>query len=39
MKNWTMLKLEREARRLAKKVGSYTDARATLIALHGHPTE
>jgi hypothetical protein len=33
-----MYRLERMARRLAKKTGSVTGARATLIALYGHPT-
>jgi hypothetical protein len=36
--NWTMAKLDREARRLAQKTGSVTEARAALIALNGHPT-
>jgi hypothetical protein len=33
-----MAALDRQARKLAQKTGDTTMARATLIALHGHPT-
>lgn len=37
--NWTMAALDRQARKLAEKTGTFTGSRAALIALHGHPSK
>lgn len=37
VKDWTMARLDREARKLARRTGELGGARAALIALRGHP--